>query len=127
MGAALSRVRPDIKLMTNYLLAALPELEKGCIFVDPFRQATSTRANIAPMKQATSSRDCPSVWRGQHQRRLPSTLATVAGAVSAGPKGVRRTRRLVQAAAAVPSKGRTLPPISTPSCGWFLRSIISRP
>jgi putative hemolysin len=52
LSAALSRVRPDIKIMTNRLLAGLPELEAGCIFVDPFHRATSTRANIAPLKQA---------------------------------------------------------------------------
>ena len=52
LSAALSRMRPDIKIMTNRLLAGLPELEAGCIFVDPFHRATSTRANIAPLKEA---------------------------------------------------------------------------
>jgi putative hemolysin len=52
LSAALSRVRPDLKIMTNHLLAGLPELEASCIFVDPFHRATSTRANIAPLKQA---------------------------------------------------------------------------
>src|SRR5260370_7644130 len=52
LNAALSRVRTDIKIMTNHLLAGLPELEASCIFVDPFHRATSTRANIAPLKQA---------------------------------------------------------------------------
>ncbi len=52
LGSALSRVRPDIKIMTNHLLAALPELQSGCIFVDPFHRSASTRANIAPLKQA---------------------------------------------------------------------------
>jgi putative hemolysin len=52
LSAALSRVRPDIKIMTNHLLAGVPELEASCIFVDPFHRAASTRANIAPLKQA---------------------------------------------------------------------------
>jgi putative hemolysin len=52
LGSALSRVRPDLKIMTNHLLAGLPELEAGCIFVDPFHRETSARTNIAPLKQA---------------------------------------------------------------------------
>jgi putative hemolysin len=52
LGSALARVRPDIKIMTNHLLAGLPEIAAGCIFVDPFHHAVSTRANIAPLKQA---------------------------------------------------------------------------
>ena len=52
LSSALSRVRPDIKIMTNHLLAGVPDLEASCIFVDPFHRATSTRANIAPLKQA---------------------------------------------------------------------------
>ena len=51
LGAALFRVRPDVKIMTNYLLASMPELESRCIFVDPFHRAGSTRANIA-LKEA---------------------------------------------------------------------------
>jgi putative hemolysin len=52
LSAALSRVRPDIKIMTSHLLAGVPELEASCIFVDPFHRAASTRANIAPLKRA---------------------------------------------------------------------------
>jgi putative hemolysin len=39
-GAALAvllmRVRPDVKVMSNYLLRDVPELARHCIFVDPF-------------------------------------------------------------------------------------------
>ena len=39
-GAALAvllrRVRPDVKVMTNYVLRDVPELAEHCIFVDPF-------------------------------------------------------------------------------------------
>jgi putative hemolysin len=50
LSAALSRVRPDIKIMTNHLLAGVPELEASCIFVDPFhaphpRGPTSRRSS----------------------------------------------------------------------------------
>ena len=36
VGALLSRVRDDVKIMTNFLLADIPELREHCIFVDPF-------------------------------------------------------------------------------------------
>jgi putative hemolysin len=39
-GAALevllSRVRRDVKILTNSLLEGIPELHEHCIFVDPF-------------------------------------------------------------------------------------------
>jgi len=37
----LSRVRPDVKILTNSLLAGIPELHEHCIFVDPFHTASS--------------------------------------------------------------------------------------
>jgi putative hemolysin len=36
VGALLSRVREDVKIMTNFLLAGIPELREHCIFVDPW-------------------------------------------------------------------------------------------
>ena len=33
LGALLTRVRADVKVMTNFLLAGVPELEQCCIFV----------------------------------------------------------------------------------------------
>jgi putative hemolysin len=36
LAALLTRVRPDVKVMTNYLLRDIPELARHCIFVDPF-------------------------------------------------------------------------------------------
>lgn len=43
VGALLSRVREDVKIMTNFVLAGIPELREHCIFVDPFggKEATS--------------------------------------------------------------------------------------
>lgn len=34
--AALRRVRPDIRVLTNQLLRRIPELRESCLFVDPF-------------------------------------------------------------------------------------------
>lgn len=36
MGEILHRVRPDIKIMANYLLGRIPEFHETMIFVDPF-------------------------------------------------------------------------------------------
>ena len=37
LAVLLTRVRPDVKVMTNYLLRDVPELARHCIFVDPFQ------------------------------------------------------------------------------------------
>jgi ParB family chromosome partitioning protein len=36
VGVLLSRVREDVKILTNFALAGIPELREHCIFVDPF-------------------------------------------------------------------------------------------
>ncbi|MGA9510854.1 MAG: GNAT family N-acyltransferase [Candidatus Sulfotelmatobacter sp.] len=36
LAALLMRVRPDVKVLTNYLLRDVPELARHCIFVNPF-------------------------------------------------------------------------------------------
>jgi putative hemolysin len=37
LAVLLTRVRPDVKVMTDYLLRDVPELAQHCIFVDPFQ------------------------------------------------------------------------------------------
>ena len=37
LAALLMRVRPDVKVLTNYLLRDVPELARHCIFVNPFQ------------------------------------------------------------------------------------------
>src|SRR5215467_12532620 len=41
LGALLSRVRPDVRVMTNSLLEGLSELREHCFFVDPFHTDAS--------------------------------------------------------------------------------------
>src|SRR5215469_1875757 len=36
LGALLLRVRPDLKILTNYMLTGVPELDEYCIPLDPF-------------------------------------------------------------------------------------------
>ena len=48
----LTRVRPDAKVLTNFLLADIPELAEHCIFVDPFHTDRSAESNRRAMRQA---------------------------------------------------------------------------
>src|SRR5882724_8732666 len=52
VGALLSRVRDDVKIMTNFLLAGIPELREHCIFVDPFGSKASTSNNRRALAEA---------------------------------------------------------------------------
>src|SRR5580698_1056175 len=45
-------VRPDVKVMANHLLAAMPETSPLCIYVDPYGGERATRANRKGMKEA---------------------------------------------------------------------------
>jgi putative hemolysin len=52
LGVILSRVRPDVRVMTNSLLEGIPELREHCFFVDPFGTASSAEKNLKALKQA---------------------------------------------------------------------------
>jgi putative hemolysin len=52
LAVLLSRVRRDVKIMTNFLLEGVPELEQSCIFVDPLRTPRSQERNRRALKQA---------------------------------------------------------------------------
>lgn len=52
LGALLSGIRPDFKIMTNFLLAGIPELEEHCIFVDPMNGREAIHKNRAALKHA---------------------------------------------------------------------------
>lgn len=48
----LRRARPDFKVMANYILAAIPEMRKDFIFVNPFGSAAASRENIRPLLES---------------------------------------------------------------------------
>ncbi|HKF04589.1 MAG TPA: GNAT family N-acyltransferase [Candidatus Sulfotelmatobacter sp.] len=48
----LTRVRPDVKVLTNFLLGDVPELQDHCIFVDPFETDRSVESNRHALRQA---------------------------------------------------------------------------
>ena len=52
LSVILSRVRPDVRVMTNSLLAGIPELHQYCVFVDPCGTQTSTEKNVKGLRQA---------------------------------------------------------------------------
>jgi putative hemolysin len=54
LGAILNRVRPDVKIVTNSLLSAVPELRECCFFVDPFGSRQSLETNRRALKQSLS-------------------------------------------------------------------------
>ncbi len=47
----LKRVRPDVRVMANYLLRVIPEMREDFIFVDPFGSSGSAKANLKPIKE----------------------------------------------------------------------------
>jgi putative hemolysin len=48
----LTRVRSDVKVLTNSLLGDIPELQQHCIFVDPFETDRSVESNRKPIREA---------------------------------------------------------------------------
>jgi putative hemolysin len=48
----LTRARPDVKVLTNFLLADMPELQRHCIFVDPFPTDRSGELNRRALREA---------------------------------------------------------------------------
>ena len=52
LAALLSRVRPDVRLLANYLLKCIPELQDISFFVDPFEGPDAGRRNLASTRAA---------------------------------------------------------------------------
>ena len=52
LAVLLSRVRSDVKILTNVLLAGIPELERSCLFVDPLGAPESPARNRRALRQA---------------------------------------------------------------------------
>jgi len=51
LGAILTSVRKDVKLLANSMLGAIPELRPWMIEVNPFGGKKAARSNISPMKE----------------------------------------------------------------------------
>jgi putative hemolysin len=48
----ISRVRPDVKVLTTTMLNIIPELEQSCIFIDPFERPENRIANGRALREA---------------------------------------------------------------------------
>jgi putative hemolysin len=48
----LTRVRPDVKVLTNFQLSDVPELARHCIFVDPFQSEGSAESNRRALRES---------------------------------------------------------------------------
>ena len=74
LDALVSPVRHDLKIMANYLLANFEPLRERCVFVDPFGDDTSTRANQRGLRRSIE-------WLKQG-----GALAVVSGGRSIAPE-----------------------------------------
>ena len=54
LGRLLGDVRPDFRLMANFLLGRIPELRDALITVDPFGGRNAPRRNLSPMRKCLS-------------------------------------------------------------------------
>jgi putative hemolysin len=52
LAVLLTRARPDVKVITNYLLCGVPELARNCIFVDPFQTREGFDVNRRALREA---------------------------------------------------------------------------
>ena len=52
LAELLGRVRPDVKVMGNYLLGRIPQLRDLFIFVDPFGGEGAARGNVGALRQS---------------------------------------------------------------------------
>lgn len=57
LGALLSRIRPDIKIVANRMLGGLTELADSFLFVDPFGGAGARRANLPGVRKCLEHLD----------------------------------------------------------------------
>jgi len=52
LAVLLSRVRRDVRVLTNFILEDVPELDRYCIFVDPFHAPGALERNRRALKEA---------------------------------------------------------------------------
>ena len=54
LSTLLTQVRPDVKVLTHFLFSDIPELQRSCIFVDPFQTDRSMDANRKALREAVA-------------------------------------------------------------------------
>jgi hypothetical protein len=53
LASVIRRVRPDVRILTNHLLARIPELSELCFLADPFGGAPANRRSLAACVRRT--------------------------------------------------------------------------
>lgn len=100
LASLLQMVRPDVRIMANYMLSRIPELHDLFLFVDPFGGRDAPRANIRPIKQSMKWLRDGGIFgvfpSGEVAHFDPRKRAVVEGEWSASIGGViRRTKATV--------------------------------
>ena len=54
LSTLLTQVRSDVKVLTHFLFSDIPELQRSCIFVDPFQTDRSLDANRKALREAVA-------------------------------------------------------------------------
>jgi putative hemolysin len=52
LSVLLPRIRPDVKILANSILAEVPELRERCIFIDPFGRKDSIPSNARALRES---------------------------------------------------------------------------
>ena len=52
LAALLTRIRPDVKIMANYLLGRIPDTRDLFLLVDPFGGENAAKDNLRPLRKA---------------------------------------------------------------------------
>jgi putative hemolysin len=89
LAQVLGRVRPDFRIMANYLLNRIPQMKPLLIAVDPFERNSSVSTNIGPLRESLH-------W------------LTEGGMLAMFPSGEVSHLKLKQRRVAEPAWGRTL-------------------
>ena len=85
LGDLLTRVRPDVRIMGNYLLNEVHEMRDYIISVDPFGGDDAAKANVGPMRQCLKWMRQGAFWaRSQPGRCLIYTCARARFATQPG-------------------------------------------
>jgi putative hemolysin len=116
LAALLRRVRPDVRVLANYLLSIVPELHASCFFVDPFDSRSAVARSLAGLRDSRR-------WLQKGGALITFPAGEVAG--RCGNDGVPLERAWSETVARLAeSTGAALLPafISGANSSWFYRA-----
>lgn len=111
LAHVLSSVRPDVKVLANFLLGRIPELRRFFLLVDPFARSGSTAANAGSLRGALSFLRGGGLLlvfpAGEVASFRPQSLRVADPAWSATIAGLARRAEAVTVPVFVPGRNRT--------------------